>query len=622
MLLSMFCGTLAYAESFDNAVESPKLVILLIGVSSAILLAAIAWVASRGGVLETGRPQIILIALSILAILQAIASAFYGDYPYFVWHELPLYLCVGTLFVAFTLGLFPDGTIDKVLMAFTLAALINALFGLHQYYFGPIEGIREVAPPAGLFGNRNFSSEVSAAALPVCLGLLIRSNNRTTSLLLSISIGVLGGYLLMCFARATLLALVLVTPLLFIVLIRTAMKPPAQRPDRLFAYLAVAVITAMVLPLLPHFKADGRYNVAENKITRLDHDLSEATSFGNFAMRMGSSRLITWINSLEAVKERPWFGHGFGSWPSLYQSYAQAKLYDETLKRGQSNHHAHNFYIEILTGTGIVGFFLMSAIAVLTIFYPARAHFRSKFKEPGLERFLLHLSSVFIILFTAFFSMPLDLQVLPFILAALLVSISKGPKDLHTNGTRLRLAKSVSASLFFLIVTSCLYGVYRGYQIREVEIMAEQLEQLFHSNQYKDALELGPKIIELDKSHETVNNRMAIMLFEEAPEIWYPYLRNIEEAYPNRPTNLAFLGANYMKRRDDAKALHYWDRLTKVVPGDQEALKQAALLAHKLDNIPRAIGYCQQLLDLEPQNYEYKASLENLKRLQVKRSGN
>lgn len=90
--------------------------------------------------------------------------------------------------------------------------------------------------------------------------------------------------------------------------------------------------------------------------------------FPHFRMRLADiradrneDRLELWRICFEMFKESPLFGHGFYSFGSFYQRYT-----DWHLNREHFPVEAHNMYLDLLAGTGLVGtlcfaFFVLSA---------------------------------------------------------------------------------------------------------------------------------------------------------------------------------------------------------------------------------------------------------------------
>ena len=609
--ISIFLGTLAYAESFDNAVESSKLVVLLFSIPTAIIISVFGVLLNRRESLSFEKFQFGLCLITLFLITQAIVSAFYGEQPYFVWKDLPLYLCSASLFIAFVSGFFDKEDAVRFFDAFTLAAIINAVIGLYQAYFGPIEGIREVAAPAGLYGNRNFSSEITAVALPLCLGMLLKSKRKAVRFALSMGLALLAAYALICFSRGALLALVLTGPILVFALYLDFKKVPKKWLLRTAMPLTMSLFLTVILFSLPKQYNSNAYNLIEEKVARTINQ-AKAPGFDDVATvdKSLKGRWVVWVNSIEAFNSRPFFGHGFGSWQSVYMGYAQSKLYDGSLTRDSSMHHAHNFYVEFLVGMGIFGAALICGGAIIGFWQFARRAIRNGLDSPMLLRDSLWIASLGIILITAFFSMPLEMPTLPFVAATLFASLTM--KDPHAEPATGAVGGKIFMCLAVFLLISSAYTIFRANEIRKVEIMAEELDYLFHQKRNDDALSLGKRLLMIDRHHVTANNRMAILLYEQDPESWYPYLRNIEIAYPNRPTNLAFLANNFSLRGENERALEYWERLVQIVPQDEMGLQQATILAHRQGDLEKAIDYCQKLVAIFPENVSYQKTFENL----------
>jgi putative inorganic carbon (HCO3(-)) transporter len=82
---------------------------------------------------------------------------------------------------------------------------------------------------------------------------------------------------------------------------------------------------------------------------------------------------------LEKFKENPLLGSGFGCYKECYATSNYARLFfGRTGDRSAFKRYAHNSYIEILVGTGILGFIPFSIIIILTFknFNKAKKQFR------------------------------------------------------------------------------------------------------------------------------------------------------------------------------------------------------------------------------------------------------
>ena len=82
----------------------------------------------------------------------------------------------------------------------------------------------------------------------------------------------------------------------------------------------------------------------------------------SLAQRMEVPRL-----SLQLVAEKPWFGHGAGSYRLAFEAIKPADVY------GGHWDHAHNDYVQVAVDTGLVGVLLWVAIGALTACRALRA---------------------------------------------------------------------------------------------------------------------------------------------------------------------------------------------------------------------------------------------------------
>lgn len=612
---TIFLGTLIYAENFDNAVESPKLVVLLIGLSLYTGFLGLSLMAP-GRQLRLDRYRALVLSFLAVGTILVLASSIYGFTAYFAWNQLPLYLCAGTVFLVGSLGLVSRKEVEHFIRAFVYAALINSLVGLYQYFFGPIDGIREVAPPAGLFGNRNFSSEIALSATPLCLWIYLSTKRYIAKFVWAIALGTLLGFIIICFARATVLAAIIILPLLILAVIRARKSDAENTPSaKYYLPLFISLTVAVLLPLLPAHEGENRRNIVKQKISLIEK-YRGADGFSEMIQVDGSAhgRWALWVNSIHAWLERPVFGHGFGTWRSVYHGYAQLKVPDRSIRRGKDAHHAHNFYIEILVETGIVGASLALAFLSILLLPAAGKIILTKQGATPSVRQPLFFSSALSILMTAFFSMPLELPVLPFVLAVLLASMISSTFPLKDDETCRQLPRAASIAIGLIICASSVYSLYRANQIRIVEIKAEQLDHLFHAKKFEAVKQLSRDILAIDPHHQTVNNRLAIIAFDHDLDSSLDYMKNIEAVYPNRPTNSAFLAAYYTRKGNKDLALNYWRRLLKVVPSDEMGLREASQLAYEFGHLDESVKYLEKLVELNPENQVYLKSLTNLKR--------
>ena len=84
-------------------------------------------------------------------------------------------------------------------------------------------------------------------------------------------------------------------------------------------------------------------------------------------------RLILWENSLELIKESPFFGYGIGDNQELFARQMESKGYF-ILANKKTN--CHNQYLQFLLSIGLVGlsFFALSILWLFSFFYKNKVH--------------------------------------------------------------------------------------------------------------------------------------------------------------------------------------------------------------------------------------------------------
>jgi len=70
-------------------------------------------------------------------------------------------------------------------------------------------------------------------------------------------------------------------------------------------------------------------------------------------------RLIVWNNSFELFKQQPVFGHGAGSFPSVYASVLNINKADSTFDKNKQIRRTHNDFLQTAVELGLPGFLLL-----------------------------------------------------------------------------------------------------------------------------------------------------------------------------------------------------------------------------------------------------------------------
>jgi len=610
-------GTVAYSGSFDHGYYAPKQLIFLFASGLAACALAIGFLLPHSTTRNfIRRPECFA---AVLLLLWCCLSAAWAHSSYFLWKDGPLYLGALLLFLLLSDTSFQQGHFRRILIAFFLGALIHASLGCAQAVSG-LDFISQSAHPAGLFGNRNYGSQVAFAAVPVGFFFLLTLQRRMQIFLVGISLGILLSYTIFTTTRSVFLASVLGFPFLAIAtfLIYKKREDSGFFKERIVGLvLALGIICILVLPAYPG--QQNRESLAKEKFERSQTALAE--SFGEEGLgadpAMGN-RLTMWNNSIAAFLDRPLTGHGFGTWEAVYYEYAQSRSPDHKLRPGYTYHHAHNFYVEQLVNIGLIGLFLLFTTVAL-VARRALASFLAPDSSTETRVLLLMLAyGVTAILVPAFFSMPLDYPVLPSVLAvygaclARRGSYSTTEAQVPPTGFLFAAAKWASITILLLGGGYCLLHARRE---RALQLHLHQCQNHYRSGDRVKARHYAEQVLRIDPHHVIANNRLAMLDIRNEPDSWLPPLRRIEAAYPLRPSNLALLALNHTRRGDLEGALGYWNRLLAVCPRNERALKEAVGASYKAGKIDGAIRHCETLVEAYPENESYQQSLQNLKGL-------
>jgi O-antigen ligase len=125
-----------------------------------------------------------------------------------------------------------------------------------------------------------------------------------------------------------------------------------------FVALLISTIVLMIIFLIPFSYWERQKSVTH---TKTDSAIGRRVSY----------LYVGW----EAFKERPVIGSGLGTFRDIYANSSYARQFEI---RGRTNRRpAHNTYIEVIIGTGILGLLIFITIIVLTFknFHNAKKRF-------------------------------------------------------------------------------------------------------------------------------------------------------------------------------------------------------------------------------------------------------
>ncbi len=271
-------------------------------------------------------PRFRISILAILLLFWATLSYFWSSDPSATWTKLQVLLqqIVGALAIALFVYTKPK-TLQPLLFSYSLGAIIAASQGIVNYLRNPSS-------------RTTFSGAADAAdfAAIVMLGSLV-----AIGLWLVTKSPALRWYSLICFLVCTLAVVLSGTRSAWVAILLTLALVilPRLGWQRMIGIVFAILLASAALYQLP----------AVNQF--LNSRITSAAEDG------GAGRTAIWSVGLQIALESPLFGHGFGTFTSLFtldkapeSSLESIDTYYITDGRG-----AHNIYLELVSEIGIVG---------------------------------------------------------------------------------------------------------------------------------------------------------------------------------------------------------------------------------------------------------------------------
>jgi O-antigen ligase len=213
-------------------------------------------------------------------------------------------------------------------------------------------------------------------------------------------------------------------------------------------------------------------------------------SIGIYHLKKGSSdgRLFIWKNSIQIIKDNPFFGVGFDRFKTHYMEY-QANYFSNIGETSEAlvadnTYYAFNEFIQFTVENGIIGFIIL-IILLITIF---------RITTLKNHRFILKTAQISLISIStfAFFSYPMEILPIKIILISLLSIVSK----LDSNKKELFIKKTTSLkySVFKVsaVVTGCCISFFGILYLKKIEKnykIWEYALDIYQYGNYENAIE-------------------------------------------------------------------------------------------------------------------------------------
>lgn len=355
-------ATLAY-----GAVHQPIIALLYVIATLVLIL----WVfdsMSTGAIrFSKSRLQIPIIALILFGIIQIIpfgtsATAELSGIPNTLsiepfWTKLTTIHLVALfiIFSAFLVFIDSAKRIRKLVLILTVFGFAYSFYAILQMVLSPdkIYGVYEsqYAASFGSFVNRHNFAAFMEMTIALPLGLVfVGGIPKDKRLLYFTAIGIMGAALLLSGSRGGLVALLAEIALL--ALLTTNNK---KRGNILVKFALSGLLVAVIV-------AGSIFVGGESSLTRF----AETSTSKNFT----TNRSHIWSTTIEAIKERPLFGAGLGSFNAAYAKH-------DTFNGMERVEQAHNDYLQVLADAGIVGL-LIGLYFLFQLFKRGRASIKTE----------------------------------------------------------------------------------------------------------------------------------------------------------------------------------------------------------------------------------------------------
>jgi len=397
-------------------------------------------------------------ASSLAIFLLGLLSLFWSANLDFSITKLFLWLSVLFSFVIGSNLRINLNELKKIAWIFLLTASIISTIGLLQYYFQPFNLVEAVSP-GSTFGNKNVANQVLILLIPFSFFLLLlNQQNKSLPWLISI---LLSGNILFIFLtdnRSILLGIGIQFLFLIFFLIFQTKKESKFIEWNLNKTIAVLFGAALVFIFVktPNLELLNYSEIANNPVSTIEPNLIDTKNEKEISQ---ASRFHIWSAAIEMIKNKPFFGSGLGSFAHNIGNEGYTSYQVKGFQR------AHNDFLEIAVEMGILGFVLLTTLAI-SIISSIRRIYKNSSNEISLFYFMvfISLSGSFI---NAQFSFPYQ-QAMPLVLFGLFIGMINNQYS-KVSGPLINIKININNSVrkilfaFYLTIILSISYIYLGW---------------------------------------------------------------------------------------------------------------------------------------------------------------
>ncbi len=315
-----------------------------------LLLLVFAWSRKVSDIVYCSHPLVIALMLFMFWATLSILWSFNRDYT--VVYLMRLYVSGLLGFLVFQIR---SKSHFATLLGFVyFGCVLLSAFGLLQHFFD-IQIVRQVAPPASTFGNRNAAAQVIVVTW--LLGIYFLSGTRSkgsNQYFLCCSIALVLAYIVHISSRAAWVAMgaQVIAMSAFVLAAKFRSKQPLG-----FGNIGLKPILTSVLVflVLVNMDSSGYKSVLESIATEVSDIATVSSTLGS---ENEYSRFKLWRTTYQVFLDQPILGVGLGGFEAVWQRY--------TTSLGVVFVHAHNDLFQIMAELGIVGGLLaLSCVGIM-----------------------------------------------------------------------------------------------------------------------------------------------------------------------------------------------------------------------------------------------------------------
>jgi len=571
----------------------------------------------------------------ILFVIYALLSLLWGINKYSGILSLESWMCLSIFFFV-SLNFYKGFNHVKIVSTImTLAGVAVAAIGIFQFFGKNPSFLYQAAIPGSTFGNKNFAAQFVVAIIPFSIYTAYLYREKRTRVLFGLLPFTLIFFLMITRTRGAWLAsiagLLTAAGLLIFYFAKNNFIRKIELKNILGKQFIKHIMPGLVFfiilisfTLMPSEKKD-------KKSINLDFG-QELKSIAKTKEGSAHWRLTAWTNTLEMIKDKPFFGTGIGNWQFYYPLFAQKGAVDKDFNEDRQAKRAHNDYLQITAELGLPGLILFLCFLISVIFCGFKI-VRSDESQEWAFLGIAGISAIISIMGNAMFSFPFQEALPPFFLSVIASMITFG-RFRKTERKKIRSKPILVALLIFFIILA-VFNIVWGYRLCKADYYFLEGKRYNKSNMFERSLRplrqsmklnphnfrvyslLGRSFNELKRYHDSVPiNKKALELHpyyincmnnlgnalrgihhvDESIEVYNKAL----ELFPNFAEAHNNLGIAFKEKKDIKASIKEYEKAIEIDPSYEKAYNNLGNILLSQNKVDKAIEYYKKTIQLDP----------------------